>query len=110
MCFCIFGVRYISAALACNRKKGTIRRPLRRAIRFACGGLDGLVQHTGLRDDLVAFGPVDIAGEGGDEEGGEYRENDEHDDQLNERKAAPVFEYFHENSFFLLSFSLMILL
>ena len=58
------------------------------------------MQHTGLRDDLVAFGPVDIAGEGGDKERGEYRENDEHDDQLDERKAAPVFEYFHENSFF----------
>ena len=58
------------------------------------------MQHTGLRDDLVASGPVDIAGEGGDEERGEYRENDEHDDQLDERKAAPVFEYFHENSFF----------
>ena len=100
MCCRIIGVRYISAALACNRKNGTIRRPFRRAIRFACGGLDSLVQHTGLRDDLVASGPVDIAGEGGDEERGEYRENDEHDDQLDERKAAPVFEYFHENSFF----------
>ena len=45
-------------------------------------------------------GGRDIAGEGGDEERGEYRENDKHDDQLDERKAAPVFEYFHENSFF----------
>ena len=57
------------------------------------------MQHTGFGDDLVAFRLVDITGERGDQKRRKNGEDNEHDDELDKRKAAAFFEFLHKNSF-----------
>ena len=59
-----------------------------RPIKFNYLCLNGLMQHTRFRDNLIFFRLIDIPGQRGNEQRREDREDNQHDDQLHECETA----------------------